>query len=73
LAIKSPIVPREIEMARGTVKWFNPTKGYGPSCPGELSQTENSVSGTVSPNAVTACCQPTPSSREVPLETASPL
>jgi cold shock protein len=23
------IVSREIEMARGTVKWFNPTKGYG--------------------------------------------
>jgi cold shock protein len=24
-----PIVTWEIEMARGTVKWFNPTKGYG--------------------------------------------
>jgi cold shock protein len=23
------IVTWEIEMARGTVKWFNPTKGYG--------------------------------------------
>jgi cold shock protein len=23
------IVSWEIEMARGTVKWFNPTKGYG--------------------------------------------
>jgi CspA family cold shock protein len=36
LATKSPIrittsriVTWEIEMARGTVKWFNPTKGYG--------------------------------------------
>jgi cold shock protein len=36
LASKSPIritssriVTWEIEMARGTVKWFNPTKGYG--------------------------------------------
>jgi hypothetical protein len=36
LTIKSPIritsfriVTWEIEIARGTVKWFNPTKGYG--------------------------------------------
>jgi CspA family cold shock protein len=36
LATKSPIritsfriVTWELEMARGTVKWFNPTKGYG--------------------------------------------
>jgi CspA family cold shock protein len=36
LATKSPIritssriVSWETEMARGTVKWFNPTKGYG--------------------------------------------
>src|SRR5262245_19223369 len=30
LGITSPrIVTWEIEMARGTVKWFNPTKGYG--------------------------------------------
>jgi CspA family cold shock protein len=36
LATKSPIritspkiVTWEIEMAHGTVKWFNPTKGYG--------------------------------------------
>jgi cold shock protein len=36
LAIKAPIritspkiVTWEIEMTRGSVKWFNPTKGYG--------------------------------------------
>jgi CspA family cold shock protein len=30
IRITSPkIVTWEIEMARGTVKWFNPTKGYG--------------------------------------------
>ena len=36
LATKTPIrittsriVTWEIQMARGTVKWFNPTKGYG--------------------------------------------
>jgi CspA family cold shock protein len=30
IGITSPrIVTWEIEMARGTVKWFNPTKGYG--------------------------------------------
>ena len=29
MTIISAIVIQEIEMARGTVKWFNPTKGYG--------------------------------------------
>jgi cold shock protein len=30
IGITSPrIVTWEMEMARGTVKWFNPTKGYG--------------------------------------------
>ena len=30
IGITSPrIVTWEIELARGTVKWFNPTKGYG--------------------------------------------
>jgi hypothetical protein len=30
IRITSPrIVAWEIEMARGTMKWFNPTKGYG--------------------------------------------